>query len=368
MIRKVLIMNKNEYGKEETCGLLSLEENTTLNGRLRIYNLDCYDNLVLSLKIGENKLVFSDVSNPENFLFSTIFHNLDAPICAVVASVKNGKVHICAAGHSENDVQNPESLFDDFSDDKTLNEIKYMIDEEIKKQETIDEKLNNNFENLNIDDDFEKTASNENNYSQNVDKIFENDKKDEFFDNTSNDRKLKNDNDTNDNDKLLKNLKNLENVSENNGENIKDIDAFSIKENENNQNIDEERKDAYFEKNDALSEDKQDFFTLIYPQLNELFSNFPRCEELEQKIEDSKWVNVSAGSQSYVLGEIFEEGQISYICYGMYAKSVNDLPPKHLAKYCQWMPLDIVNPEDDGYWVMYQDAKTGQTLVMDYDP
>lgn len=290
MIRKVLIMNRIENGKKQICGLLSLEQNENLKGRLRVYNLGSCSNLKLSLKIGENMLLFDNIKSLENFLFNTIYHDISLPIYAVLFSDEKGQINVVASGHSEGDDKTPNDLFDDYTNDKTLNEIRQMIDAQIGEQDA-------GGSNLKVESEF--------------------------------------------------------------GEQ-KGVTASSFAEREKIEN-----EENCTEKNEKSNEQKERFFDLIKPQIDELFSTFPHNKQLEQKIENSSWVDISNGGESYVLGQIFDDGEVHFICYGIPAENINVEPPKHLNKFCQWLPLSIYKPEGNGFWLMYQDAKTGENVVID---
>ena len=41
------------------------------------------------------------------------------------------------------------------------------------------------------------------------------------------------------------------------------------------------------------------------------------------------------------------------------------LKDKKIYGYCQWLPLDLDYPTDEGYWVMYQDAKNGKEVKLE---
>lgn len=289
MIRKVLVMNRFENGKQQTCGLLTLEQKENLTGRLRVYDLDTHANLKLSLKIGDNRLLFDNILSPENFLFSTIYHNLNSPIYATLFSDDNGQIHVIASGHSEGEQMQPDDMFDDYKNDKTLNEIKQMIDAEIDKQNGIA----NGQDGGKVDDE------------------------------------------------------------------KKDVNASAVKE-KSQENIEQISIE-----NDTENPKNEIFFELIKPQIDELFSTFPHNKELEQKIENSSWINVSNGGESYVLGQIFDDEDVAFICYGIPAENMQIEPPKHLKKFCQWLPLSAYKPEEKGFWVMYQNAKTGENVVID---
>ena len=108
-----------------------------------------------------------------------------------------------------------------------------------------------------------------------------------------------------------------------------------------------------------------DFFDLVGDQIDELFATFPHDENLAKMIPDSKWVRVDYDhtGEEYLLGIINEGGAIKYICYGVPGQ-FSKAPPKELEKFSQWLPIDLNNPED-GYWVMFQDATTGDSIEID---
>lgn len=110
--------------------------------------------------------------------------------------------------------------------------------------------------------------------------------------------------------------------------------------------------------------DAEDFYHLIKDQLDELFASFPRNAMLEQVVENSKWVTIdyeNAG-KDYVVGLLYgEENNLEYIAYGV-PGDLNNPPPSQIADYSQWLPLDSENPQGEGYWVMFQDANTGDSV------
>ena len=105
-----------------------------------------------------------------------------------------------------------------------------------------------------------------------------------------------------------------------------------------------------------------DFYNLIHEQIDELFSRFPIDENLQRMIPNSKWVkiNYEDDGKVYVLGLIFDQAKIKYISYGIPGTS-EKLPPEELQNYSQWLPIDSENIH--GYWLMYQDADSGESVV-----
>ncbi len=107
------------------------------------------------------------------------------------------------------------------------------------------------------------------------------------------------------------------------------------------------------------------FYSLIQPQLDELFARFPHFVELEELVANTEWVKVNYApddTQHYILGKLYDGELVTHICYGIPAASRSSSPPESLTDYCQWLPLDLQNVDGAGYWVMYQSAETGENV------
>ena len=104
---------------------------------------------------------------------------------------------------------------------------------------------------------------------------------------------------------------------------------------------------------------------MIAEQLDELFDKYPREKNLENLIDNSSWVKINHEEENkyYVVGIIYENDDIKYICYGVPGSYYNE-PQSDLRAYSQWLPVDSMNPYDNGYWVMYQDADSGENIVI----
>ena len=107
------------------------------------------------------------------------------------------------------------------------------------------------------------------------------------------------------------------------------------------------------------------FYNMIADQLEELFDKFPRENTLEKLIENSKWIRINHEEENkyYVVGIIYQNDDIKYICYGVPGNYYNE-PPIELRNYSQWLPTDAMNPYEFGYWTMYQDADTGENVFL----
>ena len=113
---------------------------------------------------------------------------------------------------------------------------------------------------------------------------------------------------------------------------------------------------------DKELEKENSFLGLIGNQIDQLFATFPEDTQLSNIIPDSKWVKVDYenNGKEYVFGLIYENDEIKYICYGV-PGNIDELPPDELMPYSQWLSID----DNNGYWLMYQDALTGDNILID---
>ncbi|MCL2621526.1 MAG: hypothetical protein FWD32_00635 [Firmicutes bacterium] len=107
------------------------------------------------------------------------------------------------------------------------------------------------------------------------------------------------------------------------------------------------------------------FLGQIKSQIDQLFSTNQAFEALNNAIENSKWVKINYNNNNnhYAIGQVFgqDEQDIKYITYAVPAK-YSSVAPVELSGYCQWLPKDVNNPKGEGFWVMYQCAKTGESV------
>ena len=128
----------------------------------------------------------------------------------------------------------------------------------------------------------------------------------------------------------------------------KDEDAQSLFRIAGAENIGEDERACYYEK--------------VKRELCTLFSKYPREEALCRLLPESDWVRIDFGKNKfYVVGVIREGKKPKYICYGVPADSRGE-PPQALKGYCSYLPLSLFEPDGKGYWMMFQDAETGQCV------
>lgn len=135
-------------------------------------------------------------------------------------------------------------------------------------------------------------------------------------------------------------------------ENMKNL---SIQSREESKNIDE----LLEEKTEKINK----FYSEIKSQIDDLFDNNPQEEYLAKMLPNSKWVKVKVDDYGnyYVIGLVYEENELKYICYGV-PGVYQEIPPRQLSGFPVWFPLDEGNPQNFGYWLSYQDADSGESV------
>jgi len=124
----------------------------------------------------------------------------------------------------------------------------------------------------------------------------------------------------------------------------------------NNSNINKELK-----KDELNSLEHNQLLNSLQQQFTTLFNNYPQNEELNNLIENSKFVTINENNNSYSIGAIYEQENLKYLCYavkGLY----NSSPPTEIGDHFQWVPLDSKDPLTDGYFVVFQDSKDFKIL------
>lgn len=145
-------------------------------------------------------------------------------------------------------------------------------------------------------------------------------------------------------------------------ENAGSVESLAKEEKKEPSKIEEPRKEE--KKEEVKTENEILFFDKLKPQIDKLFEDNPVEDSLQTLIPSSKWVKVDYENDGdfYVFGLLYDEdGSVRYVCYGVPAVFEEE-PPKELAGYPIWLPLNKNNKEGFGYWLTYQDASTGEPV------
>ena len=115
----------------------------------------------------------------------------------------------------------------------------------------------------------------------------------------------------------------------------------------------------------AFSSQEQDsspFYLSKRLELEDIFEKHPPFYELLGFFPDSRWAKIYYDKQRYyVVGVIKEDGKEKFICYGVPGE-YSPTPPKELKGYCSFIPLSIFSLHGQGFWMMFQDAVSGNCI------
>lgn len=103
-----------------------------------------------------------------------------------------------------------------------------------------------------------------------------------------------------------------------------------------------------------------DFYDEIRPKMQKLFASAERMTVLENKMPDTKWVKVPYEKNGYYVVGIIGS-RPDYVAYGLPGKNAS-LPPEELGEGARWWAFDPEEEDGDGVWLLYQDARTGDSV------
>lgn len=102
------------------------------------------------------------------------------------------------------------------------------------------------------------------------------------------------------------------------------------------------------------------FYERMKGEIEGLLSSYPAEERLNSAVEGGSFVKISYDKgKYYVFGIIRDNGRPAYICYGVPATDHRS-PPDSMQNLATLLCVE----GNVGYWVMYQDASTGESIKM----
>ena len=111
--------------------------------------------------------------------------------------------------------------------------------------------------------------------------------------------------------------------------------------------------------NSQFEQEQTDFYSKIKVEIENLFKNYPKEENLCNMVEDSKWVKIGDGEKHYAVGLIFKNSQPEYICYGLPGCFSKRQERRTFSFFIPISPFDL---KGEGYWVSFQSAKNGKCI------
>ncbi len=150
------------------------------------------------------------------------------------------------------------------------------------------------------------------------------------------------------------------------------VNSYNTNDNSNNIRINSNNSSTNLmeqENNFNSQNDSETFYQQIKSQLDSLFNKYPQEQNLQNIIANSKWARIDYDKENnyYVLGLIYDDNfnEVEYISYGMPSNDSSN-PPEDLKEFAQWLPLEDSETKTKGYWIVYQDAKSGETIKVSF--
>lgn len=104
------------------------------------------------------------------------------------------------------------------------------------------------------------------------------------------------------------------------------------------------------------------FYEKIWHKIEEMFDIYQHDSVLEDLVYDSAWIRIPYEDDGYyVIGVISDDGKPVFICYGIPQEKMTR-PDKEIEDSCEWLPIDKADVSGRGYWLVYQDAMTGENI------
>lgn len=114
--------------------------------------------------------------------------------------------------------------------------------------------------------------------------------------------------------------------------------------------------------NESLPLGTVPFYEKIWHKLEEMFDIYQHDSVLEDLVYDSAWIRIPYEDDGYyVVGVISDDGKPVFICYGIPQDKMTR-PDKEIEDSCEWLPIDKSDVSGRGYWLVYQDAMTGENI------
>ena len=106
---------------------------------------------------------------------------------------------------------------------------------------------------------------------------------------------------------------------------------------------------------------KADFYESVKFRIDELFAKFERDSEMERLMPDTKWVKINYDKDKfYLVGTVGTRPD--FLCYAV-PGSYSPIPPACFEEGASFLPLDVRRPQGEGYWLIFQDGRTGKVCL-----
>ena len=104
------------------------------------------------------------------------------------------------------------------------------------------------------------------------------------------------------------------------------------------------------------------YYLSVKRELDELFAKYPQDTTLCEAFTHSEWVRIKGTAEEpcYLVGALYEDGRVKYICYALLAED-KDNPPEEIKEVCAYVPSTPLLLSK-GFFVIFQSADTGECV------
>ena len=363
LCKTIILSNSQNLNNNSPKGILTLSEDAgKTKGKIRLYNIITLPSQTkIGLYVNEKVHICPIVKKPNHYEFY-LNYNIDISqsiYCALIDNSNNDK-KVLLEGGSFNGFYFTDSPLDAVLEAKD-EQLEQTIDTAIKQAETCEECNCNNceykkyfYQNYTASNSKPEAIASLDTKSDEATNIIDNNTnpssieackmlEEDFVDNNQKSviDKLQNE--------IYTDLNNIESKSLNTQSALNNNIDLKTENNNNNNNNNEQSQ----------------FLNDIIYQLDEMLNSNPEDDVLNSIIPNSRFVRI-ASDNPYVLGVIYENDLLRYIAYGVPAQ-YNTLPPAELSQHYQWLPLNPRDVMSDGYFMIYQDALSGNLVEINFE-
>lgn len=132
------------------------------------------------------------------------------------------------------------------------------------------------------------------------------------------------------------------------------------KKRKDNEASGEEKEEFVFNEKNSCDVENQNRFTQIKSSLKNILNSHPKCEELNALISGGNFVKICYDKNKfYYVGSIEHNEELEYVCYGIFSNY--STPPKNANSF-KFIPSSIFDMQGEGYYLLFQDAKSGKIV------
>ena len=105
----------------------------------------------------------------------------------------------------------------------------------------------------------------------------------------------------------------------------------------------------------------QNYYENVREKLDKIIDSYEKDFTLCSLIPESNFVKINYDkNRFYSVGTVKERGAVKYVCYAVMGSYAN--APKQIVSFCDFLPLSPFNAFGDGYYVIFQNAQTGEIV------